>query len=90
MSLNLVCVNHRTILPHQFLHILHLLFSNSPPHQIYTYVYIPNSGVTLLRPLLFFGSLVIQLPFYSLPSPETGVLSGFVARNPVVLATYSS
>ena len=78
------------ILPHQSLHVLHLLFSSSPLHFTYMYVHIPNSGATLLLPPLLFDSLVIQPPLYSPPSPEAGVLRGFVPASPAVLATYSS
>lgn len=84
------------ILLHQSLHVLHFLFSKSPLHYTYIYIYIficvhiPNSGVPILPPPLLSDSLVVQPPLYSLPSPEAGVLRGFVPASPAVLATYSS
>lgn len=76
-----------------------MFFTSSFPNplcsiHIYIYIFIcvhiPNSGVPLLLPPLLSDSLVVQLPLYSLPSPEAGVLRGFVPASPAVLATYSS
>lgn len=66
-----------------------VLFTSSFPTplctiHIYIYVYVPNSGVTLLPPLLF-DSLVIHPLLYSLPPPEAGVLHTFVLASPAVV-----